>query len=745
LSDDPWAEFKTNQGSPASSSADSSDPWSDFRQQEATSGGMTSVSGSGNKDTTNLPKQPYVRPRPLPDGKNGALADIAMQAPQGFNLGLDSILNTPYNLIRSGAGMAGYDIPPARNLISEQINTGIQPQTSAGRIARTVGEVAGANVIPAAGAYAAAARAAPLVAPTSTVAGLGHSIIQNIRANPGAALRADVVSTAGAGLGAGIAQESGYGPVGVAGATFAGGLSPALMAPAIRGVGAIARDVGGAFLTPVQTAERNAMETIAKEVERTGIPPHIIAEHMGYGPGGTSEVPFNMADATTAAARALGRPGADVNVTNQALYASATGGKSQQAAKEALLTRQSQQPERLQTLFDQMSGGRNIVNETERLDDAVRTQAAARYRQAQQNGTSVDLKPAIDNFLSSGTVPRSELLAVKTAKEPALASGIRSGMDLFLDEDGNGIALTVPQYMARRLALDHMISASKNGYEPTPLTGNLSALRKIVDTSFKNVNGDLKAADAIYHGASTAKEIMDMSSAPSVLTAGPGQRDFLARFAKMTPEQQDVARIGVLQRFSDMAKRPTDTLSGVAPARTAVQFTNRGTADLVNKIFQPDQASQILSELKREVIGSGTLANTFRGSGTPEIGYGIEQMTDLPRAAGQLASGNISGAMRYVGNKLSRSHIDRKNEAIVKALMSTDPQTLQNVSRSIQTAPSSPTLLNAARNVMPSVVYAPEDRAKVTGMPRGARQAADGRWYVPDPQRKGMFLEVVPH
>lgn len=173
-----------------------------------------------------------------------AARDVTYGFSQGFNEGLDSIVNAPYNLMRAGAGALGYDMAPARNLISEAVNTNQHLDSTAGRMARTAGEVTGASVPfvaapmglamrPAAAVAPSAKIATPAIAPQTTTQAVGHEIMQGIRSNPVGAAQMEAASAAGAGLATATAREAGAGPVGEMIAGVAGGFAPAL-GPAAR-------------------------------------------------------------------------------------------------------------------------------------------------------------------------------------------------------------------------------------------------------------------------------------------------------------------------------------------------------------------------------------------------------------------------------------------------------------------------------------------------------------------------------
>lgn len=159
-----------------------------------------------------------------------AAKDVAMQFPQGFNRGLDVAVNAPYNLIRSGAGFLGYDLPEAQPIFGA-LNTGVEPEGVSGRIAGSVGEAVGSSVAPAGAVYGMASRTAtPLAANAGTLANIGHTMLEGVRAAPATAAAMDTASAVGSGVGRGLAKEAGAGDLGQTAAGFAGGMLPGAMA-----------------------------------------------------------------------------------------------------------------------------------------------------------------------------------------------------------------------------------------------------------------------------------------------------------------------------------------------------------------------------------------------------------------------------------------------------------------------------------------------------------------------------------
>lgn len=157
--------------------------------------------------------------------------DAAWQLPQGFNRGVDSLINLPYNVIRGAAGLAGYELPEAKPIVG-QFNSGRKPETTTGRYAESVGEALGASSIPSAGLVAKAERMAQF-APTTTGKAILQTIGETVAANKPAAVASDIAAATGSGLATQAAQDAGAGPAMQTLAGIAGSAAPLALSAGI--------------------------------------------------------------------------------------------------------------------------------------------------------------------------------------------------------------------------------------------------------------------------------------------------------------------------------------------------------------------------------------------------------------------------------------------------------------------------------------------------------------------------------
>src|SRR5579883_2443734 len=185
---------------------------------------------------------PFAHLHAKPGGRSVA-ADIAIQAAQGFNRGLDSFYYLPNHIVNAIAQAAGYEPLLATPPLATRFNIGgtpegEQPSTGAGRYAGAIGEQFGANVLPT-GALMRAGLLAPKL--------LGHAL-----------------ASSGAGAGTEFAREHGAGPVGETIAGLAGAFSAPAVASALgRTGGAVSQGLKYGYEALTDNASEAAMKEAA--------------------------------------------------------------------------------------------------------------------------------------------------------------------------------------------------------------------------------------------------------------------------------------------------------------------------------------------------------------------------------------------------------------------------------------------------------------------------------------------------
>lgn len=504
----------------------------------------------------------------------------------------------------------------------------------------------------------------------------------------GTAVKAGALTGAGQGALYGYGSgEGGVAPrvVNAAESAAIGGAVGAALPAASAALGAGGRalkDAAGMIFSPAATAERTAGEDIAHIIQQSGLSPTEIAANMRQGRTG-SAVPFNVIDAATQAARESGRIGSEVGLLNTARNAAGTGGPAEEAARVALETRLANQPSRLHDMFSTVTGGRSLESEMTRLDHEINTRASSQYQQAYANARDFDIIPEVARFVHGN----DEILRTNSS----LGNSARAAIRLFMERPDPVTGAirpinSVPEYLAVRRSLDDMIAKSYSATgRATPETRMLMDLRSSMNAPSGPVmsrNPQLAQADAIFSGARRAQDVIAIG-ASAVLKPGEAQREALAQFARMTPPQQQAFRIGVMQKFDDMVAG--QRFESTMPAK---QFNTEATERFIRRVFPQAQADRLWSEIQRENIGTHTFEGVFSGSRTAPMTYQTERMAQIPKIAGKLATLDIPGAIRGLGDLATANYTAQKSQELVRQLTSINPAVAQQAAQRIAQMPA---------------------------------------------------------
>lgn len=242
MAEDPWAQFPD---APGLSVGAGGDPWAQF---------------------------PDAAPKTKPD----VATDIVKGLGYGANEGMDATLNligapvrAPVNFVSRQLGYG--DVIPELQLF-RRANVA-PPETTAGRTAQAIGEVAGSSVAPFSG-LAAAGRGVSAAAPRIVRQIAESPVARQIAASPRRALAIDAAASTGSGLGISVARENDLGPVGEIGLGLAGGFAaPNALNIASRTYGGVRSGVQYAnrMLERARNPETAAYRDIADESVRAGL------------------------------------------------------------------------------------------------------------------------------------------------------------------------------------------------------------------------------------------------------------------------------------------------------------------------------------------------------------------------------------------------------------------------------------------------------------------------------------------
>ena len=239
------------------------------------------------------------------------------------------------------------------------------------------------------------------------------------------------------------------------------------------------------------------------------------------------------------------------------------------------------------------------------------------------------------------------------------------------------------------------------------------------------------------------------SGAELTTRLGGNTRDALTQFRAMTPEQQELFRLGFERKVTDMVMNPKDATAA------ASQFSTPAFREIVNEIYPPARAQNLIRLLNRENITTRTKNTIFGNSNTAQTQQDIGVAMQNARAAANALSGRWGAVMNDWSTWLARQIGEQKATQTIRTLTNTNPaEMLQTLDRLIQQAGTDTerqalrTIAGEARQIMftygattANLAASTQDHSKKYPQ---ARRAPNGHYYMPDPKRPGHLLEVRP-
>lgn len=655
--------------------------------------------------------------------------DMAKGATYGFNEGIDNTLNmiaapirAPINYVSEKLGY-GEAIPELQ--LARRANVAGPAETTAGRTAQAIGEVAGGSVAPTMGLLTAG-RMMGAAAP---------GIISSYASAPARAVATDAVASAGAGTGISVARENQLGPTGELALGLAGGfLAPNALNVASQGAAAakgtanyagrmVARarnpqmsadqDTVDALLKAGVTPERLYQEfapqpssnlqgkgvnqqRMAEIISRAGQgePVASLAKEIGIAPATLqgylrdfktmNPTPRGIADATQDIANVGGAQ--PVLRLGRAAYGIADDAE----AAQAMTARQNDQYGRTVGIVNRAAGNRDYDGTIAKIEDALGTKSQKAYGEAHKNEQAFDLRPSIQ-------------AARQSAFESAgnIREGLEKATDLFfmpvMGADGKVAKLGEPitdvkRYQGAREALDDMIEAAKGEHgKHTNLSRRLSIFRRSVNETVRKANPLLAAADDQYSGAKSTQALLKRGEELNT-RLGSKSDEFFKDYKSLNGEQREIIRLGFLRSLSNKAGNPRDG------AGVANQFQSPAVRETILKLFSPDQAPKgatkaqlkdlakrnreivtlgrdLIKGMKQEATTTNTL-NAVTGRGNSPSAPWLRDMEGMQAGAeivGDVATLNWRGALMKTARKLSSQIGEEGAKRILANITETDP------------------------------------------------------------------------
>lgn len=671
--------------------------------------------------------------------------DMAKGAGYGFNTGLDAMLNMigaiPRGAVNLASGALGYgDVIPELQA-ARRFNVAGPAETTAGRTAQAIGEVAGGSAIPTAGMLTAGRMATGTAAP----------IIAQYGAAPAASAAMDAGATVGSGLGIAAARENDLGPVAELGLGLAGGYAgPNAVNLGARAInaGRGVKDYTGRMISrarnPQMAADQDTVDAMlkagvtpddlysefapapSKNLQGRNVSQEKMAEMMSRASQGEAvadlakeigtapatlqgylrdfktmnPTPRNIADAVTDRANVGGAQ--PVLRLGRAAYGIADDSE----AAQSLTSRQGDQYGRSVGIVNRAAGNRDYDATIGQIEDALGAKSKDAYSKAHAQSQSFDLQPVIKSarqqaFESAGPIKEKLEAAIDLFYEPIM------GPDGKVAKLGQPIS-DVKRYQAAREGLDQMIETSFHDNKATTLTRKLVQLRKGINQTVRQANPLLAAADDQYSGAKSTQSLLKRGEELNT-RLGAKSDEFFKDYKSLNGEQREILRLGFLRSLSNKVANPRDG------AGVANQFQSPAVRETIRRLFTPDPipknitpaakkaldkrnreikrlGEDLISSMKKEATTTNTLnAITGRGnSPTAPWARDMEQMQQGADLVADAATLNWRGVLMKTAKKLSNQIGEEGSKRVLKNLTDTDPasvlETLRRLAEQAKTA-----------------------------------------------------------
>lgn len=672
------------------------------------------------------------RPNPA-----SAVADIGWQLPQGINSGVDAVINAPYNLIRGGAKIAGYDLPEPKPILGH-FNSGKAAETTAGKYAHAAGEAIGSSAIPSATLLAKAPQLAAL-APTTIPRAFGQSVGETIASAPAAAVAADISAATASGLSQEAAKAAGFGPTGQMVAGLAGGAAPLAATTSVGGAyrsmqnarassspyERVAKGLGDASIDDLANAaavgntpanlgiSRHVLDVLGEEMvkangnRRVAIP-ETLARLQANGVAPTTakdqlrrvmgthadnelmlgEYPaVAQSDMDTRLARNLSKvtdeqAGAIQDTGTQRLidYVANTGSMaSSQNVRNAIGARAQGLKDSTEDAIRSLAPSRKTIQDVE-SDLAAATQLARKEYDTVYNspgGTLVNNAKLHEGLQS--TINKYEGIAKGRSGEQAKA--INSALEEFFIDLPNGQKIIMPTL---QMAQD-MRGALRGIIQRNRQAGNDHIVNSL-QPLYQDVTKVMQTASPAWAKANQRWADLNLDEVAAELgqsfakSAGPKARDQLAQFKALAPEAQDIVRVHYVQQKLDAI----ENAAKLGGTKNLGELFTKAHSRAMDRAILGDAGAVQMARLIRDANVMARSRDMLKGSPTqPRQQMQKEQDADLNMisAAQNFDWRDWKAAMFEKAVALMR---ERRNKVIGKVVttpMSDTPAVAENLER----------------------------------------------------------------
>ena len=574
---------------------------------------------------------------------------------------------TPFEMVRRGTTdpREGYRYARAFQDLSAEQRAKKTAGLAGGTMEVLGGLTTGAGVV---GGARAVARTLPIIQKTVPAG------VMNFAKNVG------LTGTLGAVQGAGDAPTAADMPKSAAMGGIIGGTVGAVVPPVAKVLGSAGHHAARALqLTRLRNASKVATEQVAETARAAGVTPAEIVRRVTD--ANAAGQPFTVADA-------LGHEG------RRKLTALAkTPGAQRERIVEELTARDLNMPVRTGSEIGRALGAPTTAEAAaEQLTRRAAREASPIYRAAEQNPT---WSPRLQEFIDDPIARTGLRHGVELQRLRSVGSdrpfNPRDAMITDFNAAGDPIITGVPNMQTLhtlKVGLDKMIQDNIN-----PVTGALTARGNAIAGFQRRMLAEIDLRNPTYAEARrTYAGPMQQAAAVRVGEQMPSRgrpEDTLRAFNRLSPNQQDAARIGYANAVREPLER-TGNYPGILRDKSMKGSQELEALSTYQGPRQPGAPDQLRQFLTREQEMAKTSKAALGGSSTAENladmaqGPGAEQVMSLlsSTAHGQPV-GMLQNALN-IAKSFGRGESEAQRMRIANALLARDPRVIQRLAGQLE-------------------------------------------------------------
>ena len=401
-----------------------------------------------------------------------------------------------------------------------------------------------------------------------------------------------------------------------------------------------------------------------------------------------------------------------------------------------LMRRQAEQPERIRGIIEDIAPGSKLEDTQAHLEKAMSDEAQQKFSDLHAQPdvpVTKDLGELLANPLVRPQWEETRLLASTDPKDPfelpsyeeiAKTFGVRPKGGQGLDK--NGVQRPAEQYpypsgaepavlipakaldyfdRALRMNADAAFATENGGTRGTVLNNLRQRLLETLDpanpspaqptlvegfrdakTSYARANA---LVDALKSGAKMKPEL------------GQSQRDTLSGLEDMSPQEQELFRIGQARHLQDMLSSSKASKGGMAANR----YSTEGVRQTINSVFEPADAATLNRHLANENVTTQSVGDLFGNSTTAKQILNQNRIMQGAQMGADVAMGRLHKIWEWASLKLGDQIGKRAAAEVLRMVSETDPvqvlPILRDLAKAAQTSQERQVLMELAQQYRP--------------------------------------------